>query len=134
MSLSDEDTMTSVLARPGALTVAWTALTVRPLSGVLNGICSLRTSLTTPTVTTVFGATVVGTAITTVVPTWRNSIVVVPVEPAQVVVDIDLMVRIVMVGTPLIPTTVVSATDALAVDLPGKATVVTLAHRTCAVT
>src|SRR5882672_11536265 len=71
MSLFDEATIRSTLARPRVLTVAWTAFTVRPLSGVLNGSCSLSTSLTTPTLIVVLGATCVGTAITTVVPTAR---------------------------------------------------------------
>src|SRR5207302_9125354 len=71
MSLFDDATIRSTLARPMVLTVAWTAFTVRPLSGVLNGSCSLRTSLTTPTLIVVLGATCVGTAITTVDPTAR---------------------------------------------------------------
>jgi len=69
------------------LTVTWTALTVRPVSGPPTGICSFSTSETTPTVTLVFGATLVGAEITTVLPTWRKAIVVVPVDPPQVVVD-----------------------------------------------
>ena len=44
----------STLARPTALTRTWMALTVSPLSGPLIGICSFRTSDTTPTVTLVF--------------------------------------------------------------------------------
>src|SRR5256885_14570548 len=131
MSLSDEATMTLVWARPTALTVTWTALTVRPLSGPATGICSLSTSETTPTVTWVFGATLV--VETTVLPTWRKAIVVVPVDPPQVVVDVDWTALSVIVGIAGIAT-VASATDALAVDLPGKATVVTLAHSTCALT
>jgi len=70
---------------------------------------------------------------TTVLPTLRKAIVVVPVEPAQMVVDVDLTAWSVIVGAGE-STTVASATEALAVDLPGKATVVTLAHSTCAVT
>src|SRR5882672_10425613 len=107
MSLLDDATMTSTFATPAAFTVACTAFTVRPLSGVPNGICSLRTSFTTPTLMVVFGATCVGTAITTVLPTWRKSMVVVPADPPQVVVD---------------------------VDLPGNPTVVTLAQRTSSLT
>ena len=87
MSLFDDATITSTFARPTALTVRCTAFTVRPLSGVLKGICSLRTSLTTPRLTVVFGATFVGAEITTVLPTDRKSMSVVPVEPPQVVVE-----------------------------------------------
>ena len=71
MSLSDEATMTSTLARPTTLTFTWTALTVRPSSGVENGICSLSFRDTTPTLIPVFGAMLVGEAITTVLPTFR---------------------------------------------------------------
>src|ERR1700716_4010571 len=127
MSLLDDETIASTFARPGALTVACTAFTVRPLSGALNGICSLRTSFTTPTLMIVFGATCVGTAITTVLPTWRKSMVVAPADPPHVVVDVDLTARMVMVGMPTIPT-LASATEALVVDLPGNPTVVTLAQ------
>src|SRR4030081_3477071 len=120
MSLLDEATMTSVLARFGALTVRWIALTVRPLSGVLKGICSLSTRATPSTVRWVFGATLV--VETTVLPTLRKAMVVVPVEPARVVVDVDLTAWSVIVGAGE-STTVASATEALAIDLPGKATV-----------
>jgi hypothetical protein len=54
MSLLDEATMMSALT-PERLTVAWMALTVRPLSGVLKGICSLSTRATPSTVRWVFG-------------------------------------------------------------------------------
>ena len=53
-SLSDDAKIMSTLARPTALTRTWMALTVSPLSGPLIGICSFRTSDTTPTVTLVF--------------------------------------------------------------------------------
>lgn len=49
--------MTLTAARPRVLTLRWTALTVRPLSGMVNGICSLRISETTPTLTPVLAAT-----------------------------------------------------------------------------
>ena len=71
MSLSDDATTTFAVTRPSTLAVTCTALTVRPSSGVLNGICSLSTSFTTPTLTVVFGAMAVGWAITTVAPTLR---------------------------------------------------------------
>src|SRR5258708_6525313 len=131
MSLSDDDTIRFRLRAERAVT--WMAFTVRPLSGPVTGICSFRTRVTMPTVTVVLGAIAVGWGITTVPPTWRNAIVVLPVEPAQVVVDVDSTAPILMVGMARIPV-VTSATDAWAVDLPGKATVVTLAHRTCAPT
>jgi len=44
--------------------------------------------------------------------------VVVPLDPAQVVVDVDLATLSVIVGMPAIAV-VASATEALAVDLPG---------------
>ena len=59
--------------------------------------------------------------------------VVVPVEPAQVVVEEDWMRVAVTVGMARMAT-VASATDAVAVDRAGKVTVVTLAHSAWALT
>ena len=59
--------------------------------------------------------------------------VVVPVEPAQVVVDVDRTALSVTAGIVGMPT-VASAREAVAVELAGEPTVVTLAHSTWAPT
>jgi hypothetical protein len=72
---------------------------------------------TLSTVRWVFGATLV--VFNAVLPTLRKAIVVVPVEPPQVVVDVDLTAWSVIVGAGA-SITVASATEALAVYFPGE--------------
>src|SRR4029077_11480823 len=130
MWLSDDATTSSTVTRPKGLTVAWTALTVRPLSGLLSGICSLSTSFTPPALIGVFGPTCVGAWITAWLPIARKSMVVSPVDPSQVDVDVDVAARTLILGS--VPK-VASVTDALDIELPGNPTVVTLAQRPVAV-
>jgi hypothetical protein len=77
------------------------------------------------------GATGVGDEITGVPPTLSEAIVVLPLDPAQVVVDDDCAAPRSTVGTMARPRCV-EATDAEAVDVGGPRVVVTLAHRTWA--
>ena len=130
MRLSDDATSTSTFSRRMGVTVACTAFTVRPLSGLVSGICSLSTSFTPPTLIVVFGATCVNAEITTLLPIARKSMAVMPVDPPQADVDVDVTPRRVIVGR--VPK-VVSVTEALDVELPGNPTVATLAQRPPAV-
>src|SRR5260370_36436577 len=130
MRLSDDATTTSTFTRPRGLTEAWTAFTVRPLSGLISGICSLSNSFTAPASIVVFGATCVGAESTTLLPIARKSMVVMPVDPPQADVDVDVTpLRVILRRVPK----VASVTEALDVELPGNPTVVTLAQRPLAV-
>ena len=100
MWLSDDATTTSSPGRPMGVKATCTAFTVRPLSGVVSAICSLRTSFTAPTLVVVFGATCVGAEITTSLPIARKPMVVMPVDAAHVDVDVDVTARRVIVGRP----------------------------------
>src|SRR5205807_4275147 len=130
MWLLDDATTTSTFTRPRSVTVACTAFTVRPWPRLVSGICSLSTSFTAPALIVVFGATCVGTEITTLLPIARKSMVVPPVDPPHVDVDVDVTARRVILGS--VPT-VTSVTEALDVEVPGNPTVVTLAQRPPAV-
>lgn len=123
----------SVAAKPVALTVMQTPTTRRPSSGLVKAVCWLSTSLTTPTLTVVLGATEVGWPITTVDPTLSEAMVTEPVEPAQVVVDVDCTAPMVMVGI-VARWTLTLPTDAVPTDMPGQAVVVTPAHSAVALT
>src|SRR5260370_42113314 len=130
MRLSDDATTTSTFRRLRGLTGAWMAFTVRPVSGLISGICSLSTSFAAPASIVVFGATCVGAEITTLLPIARKSMEVMPVDPPQADVDVDVTPRRVILGR--VPK-VASVTEALDVELPGNPTVVTLAQRPLAV-